>query len=145
MRLRHALSILLGGLVLQACNAGPESTRPSSPTPSASTSQANSTGSISYEDQKYASDLDALTKRNPQAEAQQAMARGERFLIGYYSGRAGLKVPGLSSEQQASQTCKVNTVDGLGDVIYGENHLKYRIAMRNFAKAFNTEMLNVCL
>ena len=145
MRLRYALSVLLGGLILQACNAGPESTRPTSPTPSVSSTQANSNGSISAEDQKFANDLEALSKRNPQREAQQAMASGERFLIGYYSGRAGLKTPGLSGEQQASHTCKINAVDGLGDVIYGENHLKYRIAMRNFAKAFNTEMLSVCL
>ena len=145
MKLSYALSILFGSLVLQACNAGPESTRPTSPTTSASSPQANSNESISAEDQKYANDLEALSRRNPQHEAQQAMARGEHFLIGYYSGRAGLKTPGLSSEQQTSQTCKINTVNGLGDVIYGENHLKYRIAMRNFARAFNTEMLSVCL
>ena len=145
MKLRFALSFLLSSILLQACNAAPDSTRPATPERPISTPQANATSNVNNEDQKYANDLAELTKRNPQLEAQQAISRGERFLLGYYSGRAGLKTPGLTSEQQASQRCKVSTVDGLGDVIYGENHLKYRIAMRNFAKAFNTQMLGVCL
>ena len=145
MKLRFALSFLLSSILLQACNAAPDSTRPTTPERSISTPQANATSNVNNEDQKYANDLAELTKRNPQLEAQQAISRGEHFLLGYYSGRAGLKTPGLTSEQQASQRCKVSTVEGLGDVIYGENHLKYRIAMRNFAKAFNTQMLGVCL
>ncbi|PWR00182.1 hypothetical protein [Leucothrix pacifica] len=143
MRYHIVLSTLLAAFLLQACNAGPEATRPSAPTSSANLSAADN--HISAEDQKYAKALQALSMRDPQQEAQQALANGERVLLGYYSGRAGLKTPGLSADQQTSQRCKINTVDGLGDVIYGENHLKYRIAMRNFAKAFNTQMLSVCL
>jgi len=143
MRYHIVLSTLLAAFLLQACNAGPEATRPSAPASSANLSAADN--HISAEDQKYAKALQALSMRDPQQEAQQALANGERVLLGYYSGRAGLKTPGLSADQQTSQRCKINTVDGLGDVIYGENHLKYRIAMRNFAKAFNTQMLSVCL
>lgn len=145
MKLRFTLSFLLSGILLQACNAAPESTRPMKPDIPRNSPQASASSSVNIEDQKYASDLAELSQRNPQLEAQQAISRGDHFILGYYSGRAGLKTPGLSSEQQASQRCKVTTVEGLGDVIYGENHLKYRIAMRNFAKAFNTSMLGVCL
>lgn len=145
MKLRFTLSFLLSSILLQACNAGPASTRPVTPAPSANTPQASTASAVTSEDQKYANYLVSLTKRNPQLEAQQAISRGDHFLLGYYSGRAGLKMPGLSSEQQTNQRCRITTVDGLGDVIYGENHLKYRIAMRNFAKAFNTNMLSVCL
>lgn len=141
MKLRITLSFLLSSILLQACNAGPASTRPAS----VNTPETNTASAVTNEDQKYANDLDNLSKRNPQLEAQQAISRGDHFLLGYYSGRAGLKIPGLTSEQQTSQRCRVTTVDGLGDVIYGENHLKYRIAMRNFAKAFNTNMISVCL
>lgn len=142
MRLHFTLGILFSTALLQACNAGPESTRPTV------TSQAplkvQQPMPVSAEDQKFADLLKELSQRNPKLEAQQSIASGNPFLLAYYSGRAGLKVPGLTSEQQAKKRCPLKTIDGLGDVIYGENHLKYRIAMRNFAKIFNTNMSATC-
>jgi hypothetical protein len=43
------------------------------------------------------------------------------------------------------QRCTLKTLDGLGDVIYGENHLKYRVAMRKFAMRYNIAMKSACL
>lgn len=142
MKLRFALGVLCSGILLQACNTGSESTRPAAPIKSAP--QAISSNNTSPEDQKYADLLQKLSTRDPLAEAQQAIAKGDHFLLGYYSGRAGLKMPGLNSEQQANHSCKLSTIDGLGDVIYGENHMNYRSAIISFAKAFNTKMLDVC-
>lgn len=131
--------------LLQACNGGTEATRPELSNPTVRTSQGSQPSTVSTRDQQFAALLNDLSRRDAASEAQQAAARGERVLMGYYSGRAGLKLPGLSSDQQSRQRCSLKTVDGLGDVIYGENHLKYRIAMRNFATEFNTIMLPNCM
>lgn len=146
MKLPIALGFLASTLLIQGCNAGPETPKPvNKSTASPGTSYIKAANSPSTRDQEFAELLTALEKRNPQTEAQQAIASGKPTILGYYSGRAGLKTPGLTTEQQAKQRCKLDTVDGLGDVIYGENHMRYRIAIRNFAKAYNSSMLTACL
>jgi len=136
------ISGLLSVIVLQGCNASPNATRPTSTMTEASNVTAPTPPK---NDAAYATLLEQLSQRDPKAEAAQAIARNELFLLGYYSGRAGLKVPGVSAQQQATQRCKLSTIDGMGDVLYGENHLKYRIAMRTFAKTFNQAILSRCL
>lgn len=129
-------------MLIQACN-GPDTPRPVAPTPQkVSNSQPPPE---TTQDSQYISLLNALAQRNPETEAQQALTKGEYNLMSYYAGRGGLKLPGLSPQQQTSQRCPLKTLDGLGDVIYGENHLKYRVALRNFAKAYNLTMLPACL
>jgi len=147
MKLPITLGLLFSILLIQGCNAGPDTPKPINRSASASpgTSYIKTSNNIPTKDQQYAGLLQALEKRNPNIEAQQAIASGKPTIIGYYSGRAGLKTPGLTTEQQAKQRCKLDTIDGLGDVIYGENHMKYRIAIRNFAKAYNSNMLAACL
>lgn len=145
MKLQHIIAGLLVVPLLQACNAGPDSTRPALSNGTVRTPHAQITEHTSQKDQKYVALLQDLSERTPNTEGKQARARGEHYLLGYYSGRAGLKLPGLSAEQHTTQRCEVKTIDGLGDVIYGENHLKYRIAIRKFAKEFNSQMLGVCV
>lgn len=128
-------------LLLQACNAGPDTPRPTNPSPQTVGSQKPTLAA----NDKYAGLLQALSQRDPTTEAQQAMAQGERSLMGYYAGRGGLKFPGLSPQQQADQRCSLKVLEGLGDVIYSENHLKYRVALRKFAKSYNAAMLPACL
>ena len=129
-------------LMLQACNAGPNTPRPITNTPQPTTSPQSS---VSERDSQYINLLQELSRRNPEVEAQQAIAAGDRSVMAYYAGRAGLKIPGFNGEEQAAQSCSLKTLDGLGDVIYGENHLKYRVALRNFARSFNTAMKPICL
>jgi hypothetical protein len=143
MKMLYIPTILMSCLMLQACNAGPNPSRPASPPPQAIKAAAAPVEAISNADIDYAARLKALESRNPAAEAQQAAMRGERNLMGYYSGRAGLKIPSLSDPSQKG-ACSVKTLDGMGDVIYNEAHLRYRVAMRNFAKAFNASMLPHC-
>lgn len=147
MKLPISMTVIFSALLIQGCNAGPETPRPinKSAAVPAGTSYIKTANSISDKDQQYATLLLALEKRSPSSEAQQAIASGKPTIIGYYSGRAGLKTPGLTTEQQAQQRCKLDVIDGLGDVIYGENHMKYRIAMRNFAKTYNSTTISVCL
>ena len=147
MKLPITIGFLLSTLLIQGCNAGPDTSKPikrSAPEPIGSL-QPKTLSSIESKDQKFAELLQALENRNPNTEAQQAINNGIPNVLGYYSGRGGLKVPGLTSEQQANQRCKLNTIDGLGDVIYGENHMRYRIAIRAFAKTYNSNMLAACL
>ena len=146
--MKHALaiSLFLSATLVQGCNAGPDTPRPiNKSSTTAGSPQIQSVSHVSEKDQEFAELLQALSQRNPQREASEAMANGTPNILGYYGGRAGLKTPGLTVEQQAKQRCKLNIIDGLGDVIYGENHMKYRIAMRNFAKAYNSSMLTACL
>ena len=142
---RQPLGLMLAALMLQACNAGPDTPRPISHTPQTVGSSERPAPSGSSRDGEYADLLIGLSQKSPVLDAQQAMARGERNVLGYYAGRAGLKVPGLTPQQQASQRCALKTLDGLGDVIYGENHLKYRVALRKYAKAYNIAMIPACL
>ena len=139
------ISLLASAFLLQACNAGPETPRPIAHTPQATSSPQSSNSSVSARDSEYIGLLQVLSQRSPEQEAQQAAARGDRSIMGYYAGRAGLKLPGLSPEQQAVQKCTLKTLDGLGDVIYGDNHLKYRVALRKFAGRYNLAMLPNCL
>lgn len=141
MRMLSIPTLLMSCLILQACNAGPNPSRPASPPQAIKV--AATTEAISNAEIDYAARLQALQTRDPAAEAQQAAMRGEHTVLGYYSGRAGLKIPGLSDPNQKG-SCSVNPLDGMGDVIYNEAHLRYRVAMRNFAKAFNTSMLPHC-
>lgn len=144
-KLYTLISAALVSMQLQACNAGPDTPRPIAHTPSTVGSSQRPAPSTSSRDSEYANLLATLSQRNPEAEAQQAMARGERSVMAYYAGRAGLKMPGYTAQQQANQRCSLKTLDGLGDVIYGENHLRYRVALRRFAKRYNIAMMPVCL
>ncbi len=139
------IGVALTALLIQGCNAGPDTPRPVSTTPKTVAAHQKPESSVSEQDRKFITMLQELSRRNPAQEAQQSIASGERNIMGYYAGRGGLKLPGLTLEQQASQRCTLKTLDGLGDVIYGKNHLKYRVALRRFAKAYNIAMLPNCL
>jgi len=145
IKLYPITGLVLTLLLVQSCNAGPETPRPISPEPQTVQVPQKPAPSVAARDSEYISLLQNLRQRDPSQEAQQAAFRGDRTLMGYYAGRAGLKFPGLTPQQQANNRCTLKTLDGLGDVIYGENHLKYRVALRRFAKAYNAAMLPVCL
>lgn len=94
---------------------------------------------------KYAQKLQALNNKNPILEAQQEASIGYHFFLGFQGGRGGARtIPGLTLQQAKSSSCGIKRLDGFGDTIYGENHLKYRIALRNYAKKFNGVMYSYC-
>ena len=140
-KIHTVTGFLTTAFLLQACNAGPNTPRPTTAKPTSSIQPIN----VSARDSEYIRMLEALNQRNPEEEAQQAMANGNRSVMGYYAGRAGLKIPGFNVQEQSMQTCTLTTLDGLGDVIYGENHLKYRVALRRFAQRYNIAMKPSCL
>ena len=129
--------------LMTACVAAPEK---ESVIRSAATSQnasdTTSTQAIKQrEEQRYAHLLTQLQRRNAVQEARTAIARGDYHVMGYYAGRAGLKIPGMKASQNR---CAVQQQDGMGDILYGDNHLSYRVALRRFANQFNQVMLPYC-
>lgn len=102
-----------------------------------------STASIKeQEEQKYTQLLANLQVKNPQQDVKNAIARGDLRVLGYQSGRGGLKVPGLTGVQQ--NRCSVNQLGGMGDTIFGNNHLRYRVALRQYANQYNRLMVPNC-
>ena len=95
---------------------------------------------------EYAKKLAALNVRNPIRDAHNEAAKENRYLWIYQSGRGGkTKAPGLTEAQLASNvSCPLRRIDGLGDTIYGDTHLKYRVAIRKYANQFNQTMLKYC-
>lgn len=93
----------------------------------------------------YAVKLLELNNRNPVSDVKSAVARKNYYLLSYNSGRGGMnKVPGVTPQQLAKNHCDFRALEGLGDSIYGENHLKYRVAIRRYANTFNKMMLSYC-
>lgn len=94
---------------------------------------------------KYAQKLQALRKRKPILEAQQEILTGNRFFLEFQSGRGEMRsVPGLTLEQTVNTSCGFKRLDGFGDMLYGRNHLKYQIELKEFAEKFNLTMFLSC-
>ena len=95
---------------------------------------------------EYAQKLQALNQRDPVQDAQTTIASGKIIhLLAYQSGRGGkLKAPCLTDAQASHANCKFKLLDGMGDAIYGENHLKYRIAIRRYAQRYNQCIYPYC-
>jgi ribosomal protein L35AE/L33A len=93
------------------------------------------------EEQQFAQMLVSLQQRNAIQEARAAISRGDYYVMGYNTGRGGQVIPGVVVRQNR---CRVQLMDGMGDMIYGDNHMKYRIAAKRFANQFNQQMLPYC-
>ena len=132
------------GLLMQACVAAPN-------TPQSSSQPDNYSSRFSVEaikqrrEAEYAQKLSDLKKLDPAEEVKNALKSNRVYLLAYQSGRGGGTItPGLIEPQAIEVKCRVLQLDGMGDAIYGENHLKYRIALRTYASEFNTLMYPNC-
>jgi len=93
------------------------------------------------EEQQFAQMLARLKQRNAIQEARATISRGNYYVMGYNTGRGGMVIPGIVVSQNR---CRVQLMDGMGDMIFGDNHMKYRIAAKRFANQFNQVMLPYC-
>ncbi|GAA0425060.1 hypothetical protein GCM10009133_37000 [Cocleimonas flava] len=138
--------LLISGisLLMQACVAVPNDS--SSKSASSNPSKRFSIENIKKKkEEEYAKKYADLKKMNPAEEVAKAVKNNSIYLLAYNSGRGGeRKIPGLLEPQPVSVNCRVLQLDGMGDVIYGENHLKYRIALREYASSFNASMMTYC-
>ncbi len=137
------LSLALLSAMVSACAATPtQPGKKSSSLMDAARKQHASTQAIKQrEEQQFAQMLASLQKRNAIQEAQAAISRGDYYVMGYYAGRGGRVIPGIVISRNR---CRVQLMDGMGDMILGENHMKYRIAAKRFANQFNQVMLPYC-
>lgn len=139
------LSFITISVIVQGCTAVP------APEPYVPRTQSNeasnySVGTIKQKrEREYANKLAALQKRNPVRDAHNLASERNIYLWVYQSGRGGkTKASGLTAQQLANANCRLRQMDGMGDAIYGDNHLKYRIANRRYASQFNKVMLRYC-
>lgn len=96
-------------------------------------------------EQVYAQKHESLKRLNPIQDAQRAGAADDYYFLAYQTGRGGiLKTPGLTQQQSTNKRCGLRLLDGMGDVIYGDNHQKYRKALRHYAEQFNKTMFSFC-
>lgn len=142
--MKKLLLISAMGLAVQGCAASPDPT--SSVNKSKSYSNRFSTEEIKKRrEEKYKKQQLELEKKNPTSEAQNAINSQSYYLLAYQSAK-GIppKIPGVSQPQSLNTHCRVLQLEGMGDSIYGPNHLKYRAALQKYAMQFNLQMLPHC-
>ncbi|PID33837.1 MAG: hypothetical protein CR955_00870 [Thiotrichales bacterium] len=143
--------VLSFGLMTQACVSVPNESVNNTASNTASTSMLERSKRFSTKNikkrkeaefaQKYAD----LKRMNPAVEVNKALNNNNVYLLAYHLGRSRARViPGLLEAQSAQSKCRVLELEGMGDVIYGPNHLKYRTALEKYAREFNRKMVRHC-
>jgi nitroreductase len=128
--------------LVTACVAAPQKQQKKPSLREMAKAESNTTSAIKQRrEQQFAQMLASLQRRNPEQEARNAIARGDLYVMGYNLGIGGLSIPGINVQQNR---CRVQQLDGLGDVIYGDKHMQYIIAAKRFANRFNQVMLPYC-
>lgn len=136
----HRGALLLCSSVIAACqpalpekNQTPENPRP----PSARDINAQ-------HERYFAEQLPLLQARNPEAEAQAAIVKGERYFL-CNAGRSST-VPGIAPEvyAQVRDRCETRCLEGVTDALYGANHRAYLSAALVYSARWNQVMLAVC-
>lgn len=138
------ISFLGLGLILQACqtNTMPPSTNQQ---PKQAPSRFSIKAIKKQEEEKYAQKLIELNAKNAVAEVEKARKKNTPYLLVYHQGRGGsTKAPGVSENQLKNSQCETILLEGMGDSIYGENHMSFRTAQIQYAREFNILMLPFC-
>ena len=93
---------------------------------------------------QYKDQLTQMRKIDPEKEAKANIA-AKRFILKATRAR-GLSIPGVDRKDYkvVQAKCQLEYLKGMGDVIYGSNHLKYRLAIEKQAAAYNQIMLTAC-
>jgi hypothetical protein len=98
-------------------------------------------------EKKYAQELVQMKSRSAAKDAAAAKSLGFPYLLAHHAGRSlSLVIPGLAQKdyKAAQARCPILIIDGLGDVIYGANHMAYRKAMTDYAASFNKITYKAC-
>ena len=130
---------LLMGLSMAACNSSKVETPPSTTGVHIPSASEISSGKEQY----YAQQLPVLLAKNPEADAQAALASGERYLL-CGAGRSQ-QLPGINVPIAALQRkCAIQCLDGVSDALYGQNHQRYLQAALAYSARWNQVMLPAC-
>jgi hypothetical protein len=125
--------LMMSVLLLNLANAAPK-------VPSAAEIKAK-------QEKKYAAELVRVKKMSAAKNAADAIKLGFPYLLVHYAGRSRtLLLPGIEQKDHnnARAKCPVLVLDGLGDTIYGNNHMAYRKAMTAYAAKFNKITYKAC-
>ena len=137
-----SLKAVVGGLVVSALMFGCSSSHTAEKSSQSTIMKASSTSSIiTDKETEYARLYQLFKNKSGAQDAKDSASAGVRSIKVIYAGRGNTVIPAFDS---APKNCKLVAIDGMGDVLYGENHLKYRKLMRAYAEAFNTEMKQHC-
>jgi len=99
---------------------------------------------VTNQDERFIARHKALKTKNPHADVQTAIQRGERyFLCGI--GR-GASVPGIpaAAYQAVRNNCPTRCLEGVSDAIYGQHHLAYLETAERYSSIWNQTMLTAC-
>ncbi|MEE9303952.1 MAG: hypothetical protein V3U84_09205 [Thiotrichaceae bacterium] len=128
------LSVSLLAMTLATSNAAPK-------VPSASEIKAQ-------QEKKYATEMVRMKKKDASKDAEAAKRLGFPYLLAHHAGRsASLVIPGLAQKdyKTAQARCPILILDGLGDTIYGDQHMAYRKAATDYAAQFNQITYKACM
>jgi len=93
----------------------------------------------------YAQKLSELRLMSPAEQLNEALRTNNIYLMSVPAGRGGSRsIPGLIESQVMKVNCKTVAVEGMGDVLYGKNHLMYRQELLKYIREFNALMSPYC-
>ncbi len=96
---------------------------------------------------KYAAETLRMKKRDASRDAAAAKSLGFPYLLAHHAGRStSLVIPGLAQKdyKAAQARCPILILDGLGDTIFGPQHMAYRKAATDYAATFNKITFKAC-
>ena len=138
LKIKQIVSTLLAPILLIGCSV----TNTTAIKPQSSVIKASSTSTIiSNKELEYARLYQLNKYKSGTQDAIESAKSGIRTVKVIYSGRGSTLIPAF---EEAPKNCEFDAVEGMGDVIYGENHMKYRKLMRIYAKDFNQIMTAYC-
>ena len=153
---RIVLASLLGlGLAAQACTTTPEHELIKTNSSSSNTSDSTmpkefgsrfSTKNIKAEREAfYAHKRNELALLSPTVEVNKAIHSNNVHLMVVPASRGGtLSIPGLTNLQLKTISCRMQNIEGMGDVLYGNNHAAYRQEILNYSRRFNALIAPYC-
>ena len=93
----------------------------------------------------YAQKLSELRNTSPTEKVNQALQANNIYLMEVPAGRGGSRsIPGLIEPNVSQVNCKTIPSEGMGDVLYGKNHMLYRQEMLKYMQEFNALMAPYC-
>ncbi len=93
----------------------------------------------------YAQKRFELKRISPKEKVRQALQANNIYLMEVSAGRGGVRsIPGLANSNVPQVSCKTVSVEGMGDVLYGKNHMLYRQELLQYMQQFNLLMMPHC-
>ena len=93
----------------------------------------------------YAQKLLQLKSMNAANDVAKAVQSNNFYLLTVLAGRGtDAAIPGLLGPRVQVIKCNLIPTEGMGDILYGKNHLKYRQEMVKYMREFNALMQPNC-